>query len=75
MGTYSDNENLDLYDEDVEDEDTLEELDVDENGHVIEGRRKRRSRDDEYEPDFGEQESEPERYDEDYEGHPEDSYD
>jgi len=74
MGTYADNENLDLYDEDVEDEDTLEELDVDENGHVIEGRRrKRRSRDDEYEPDFGEQENEPERYDEEYE-EPEDSY-
>lgn len=67
MGTYADDENdLDLYEEEGE---TLEELDVDENGHVIEGRRRpRRSREDEYEPDFDEQEREPEpggdKYDE-----------
>ena len=37
-------------DEDEAEEETLEELNTDENGHVIEGKpRKRRSRDDEYE--------------------------
>ena len=62
MGRHRKDEDTDLdYDfdrepeddeEEDEDEETLEELDVDENGHVIEGRRKPRSREDEYEPDF-----------------------
>lgn len=66
--TYDENENLDLYEEEIEEgEETLEELDVDENGHVIEGRRRRRrNRDDEYEPDFDEQEREPEKRDDKY---------
>lgn len=59
MSFYDEDEDFDQeyddveeeFDEDAEDDDeTLKELDVDENGHVIEGRRKpRRSRDDEYE--------------------------
>ena len=43
-------QDYDELDEEDDDEETLKELDVDDNGHVIEGRRKeRRSRDDEYE--------------------------
>ena len=47
-------ENFDDIDRD-EDESGVEELEVDENGHVIEGcrRRKRHSREDEYEESFG----------------------
>lgn len=44
--TYEDDEyegdDEDEEDDEDEDEETLKELDVDENGHVIEGRRKRR---------------------------------
>jgi hypothetical protein len=65
MSFYDDDEDFDQKYDDVdeefdedgdeddedgdEDDETLKELDVDENGHVIEGRRKPRSRDDEYE--------------------------
>lgn len=60
MGYFDDElyEEIDREEEELEeDEETLEELDVDENGHVVEGRRnRRRSRDDEYEPDFDEAE-------------------
>lgn len=51
---YNEDDEL-VLDEELNDEETLEELDVDENGHVIEGRRRRRTRDDEYEPDFEEE--------------------
>ena len=45
-----------------EDEDTLKELDVDENGHLIEGRRKRWSREDEFEEDFDFEDRHPEAF-------------
>jgi len=65
-------EELDNEELEEDDEETLEELDVDENGHVIERRKRRRNRDDEYEPDFDDEERHPAAYG--YEG-PEDSYD
>ena len=52
MSIYDEDEDFDLDRED-EDYETLEELNIDEDGHVVEGnRRKRRSREDEYEPDY-----------------------
>jgi hypothetical protein len=52
--SFFDDEYFEEEDDFIEDEgDTMEELEVDENGHVIEkGRKRRYSRDDEYEPDF-----------------------
>jgi hypothetical protein len=66
-----DRKDVDDEDEDDEDGETLKELDVDENGHVIEGRRRKRSsRDDEYEEDFDYEERNPAAY-----GYEETSYD
>lgn len=52
---YFEDEDIICDNDELEDEDTDEEvaeLNVDENGHVFEGRRRRRNRDDEYEPEI-----------------------
>ncbi len=50
MGIYDEED--DDFNLDRDDEETLEELDIDDSGHVVEGRRKRYSREEQYEPDF-----------------------